>query len=365
MKMKKFEIMLFVLILAFFQFSCSDSKNPLNGKTADSEGLAAKKAPNDAEPFDLQSYSCFSLDDLKLIGSDGSERLYEDAEDGLITPWYIGGLPGNQAKIWNSYDSYLGSRVINFYDDGNIYWFHWGSWYNSAQKEFLEFKFKARSTEYCLRVVLLTTDNQELDIRYEPKDTDGGLINWSKPVIFIGLGSNTSDNTWRTISRNLEDDINKYLPDIKIAQVVCIGLRGPCTPPETPNLDARTIGFWKNNILKAIEGKTNGVQVSAGELNALFYYVNRFYLAPFNDIDFNMAYEILSASDSDPIALLKKQLLAAEFNFFAGAYIDNNKNLTEEKLKLGEDYVINPSLISSSDILELKDLLDDFNNSGE
>ena len=127
--------------------------------------------------------------------------------------------------------------------------------------------------------------------------------------------------------------------------------------------DGFTIGYWKNNINKAIQGKTKGVQVSAATLEAYLVEVSGFALYPFTFTTPQEAYDVLSATCSDPVLLLEKQLMGSEFNLMNGAYIGGNELLTEMFLYYGEYLVVYSGNYSSSELLDAKDWFDAYNNS--
>jgi hypothetical protein len=127
--------------------------------------------------------------------------------------------------------------------------------------------------------------------------------------------------------------------------------------------DGRTIGFWKNNIGKALSGKNKGVQVSAAALNSYTDLISDFALEPFEGLTMADAENILTARGSDESVLLAKQLLGSEYNYAAGAYINGNELVTRLFVYQGEYVLKNASEYSRSEILEMKDWFDAYNNS--
>jgi protocatechuate 3,4-dioxygenase beta subunit len=89
--------------------------------------------------------------------------------------------------------------------------------------------------------------------------------------------------------------------------------------------DTRTPGFWKNNISKAISGKS-GWQVSKSTLLALLRQIQAFYLPdPFqfgtSDSEIlSNAYDVLAYGGSNTALKLRKDLLCCELNLFSGTY---------------------------------------------
>lgn len=124
-----------------------------------------------------------------------------------------------------------------------------------------------------------------------------------------------------------------------------------------------TIGYWKNNIKKAIDGQTKGIQVSASTLWSYVTGLSGFALEPLNVINLNEAYLILNANGPDPSLLLAKQLMASELNFKNGAFIGGNALLTELFVYYGEYLLKYKALYSATDLLKAQKLFDAYNNS--
>ncbi|MBC7367428.1 MAG: hypothetical protein H7343_11570 [Undibacterium sp.] len=124
-----------------------------------------------------------------------------------------------------------------------------------------------------------------------------------------------------------------------------------------------TIGYWKNNIDKAIRGSTSGIQVSKTSLTNYTNGISSFALSPYDWMSFKTASSTMGYSGSTPDLLLSKQLLASEYNYQNGAYLNGNRSLTMLFLWWGEHVVANPSKFSSTYILWAKDWFDAYNNS--
>ncbi|NLO04680.1 MAG: hypothetical protein GX131_02505 [candidate division WS1 bacterium] len=125
-----------------------------------------------------------------------------------------------------------------------------------------------------------------------------------------------------------------------------------------------TIGFWKNNIAKAQAGKTNGVQVSAADLQAWLAEVEN--LGPFDepyDLSpdrFEAAlWYLTNASGNSPVARLERQLLAGELNYVSG--FSSNMPGLEYAMIWWAEYVINEEPAMAG---ELAELIDWWNNLG-
>jgi len=124
-----------------------------------------------------------------------------------------------------------------------------------------------------------------------------------------------------------------------------------------------TIGYWKNNLDKAISGSCNGIQVSKTTLTSYTCKISSFALSPFDNITMKIASSTMAYNGSTPSSLLSKQLIASEYNYQNAAYLNGNKNLTMAFLWWGEYVRANPSRYSSTYIIWAKDWFDAYNNS--
>lgn len=127
--------------------------------------------------------------------------------------------------------------------------------------------------------------------------------------------------------------------------------------------DGNSHGFWKTNIDKAIAGKTNGTQVSKRDLLDYTDAIGSLGLAPYDGISLKEASSILGSNSSRPADLLSKQLLAAEYNYENGAYLNGNQSLTFVFIWWGENVLDHASNYPSSYVLWAKDWFDAYNNS--
>ena len=124
-----------------------------------------------------------------------------------------------------------------------------------------------------------------------------------------------------------------------------------------------TIGYWKNNLTKALQGRTKGIQVDAQSLLAYTNLIASFALSPYQDIDMNDAVSFLGARGSEADLLLAKQLLGSEYNYFNGAYIGGAALITKLFVYQGEFVLKNFSDYSRDEVLYYKDWYDAYNNS--
>lgn len=131
----------------------------------------------------------------------------------------------------------------------------------------------------------------------------------------------------------------------------------------TMKANGYTIGYWKNNLDKAIAGSCNGVQVSKSTLTCYTNKIGDFALSPFDCITMKTASSTMGYSGSTPSSLLAKQLIASEYNYQNGAYLNGDRTLTMLFLTWGEYVLANPSKFSSTYIIWTKDWFDAYNNS--
>lgn len=124
-----------------------------------------------------------------------------------------------------------------------------------------------------------------------------------------------------------------------------------------------TIGFWKNNIDKAIANVTKGTQVSKETILGYIAQLSDFILPPLNVTTLGQASAILGSTSSAPADLLAKQLIASELNYAAGAYIGGNQLVTYFFLYDGEYMLANPGSFTSAQLLAQQARYDSYNNS--
>ena len=322
-------------------------------------GCSNKDTPTSSHSLQLDALVNLpnAIDNVKLIGDDGSFTVYEDAEDGSIHRWFVYSYSTGTASLANEYDAVSSSRVITFYDAGDQVMYALG---NGLGVDLFTSTWD-NTTQFILQWDMKFDDYFQL---YAYLNTTGGLIRLkyvSSPWGYFGLGEQSMDGQWHTYTRDLREDLAYLYPELQLISVHYIKINSNSNDIPPPEWDARTPGFWKNNIRKVIlEGKTNGVQLTAEELTQYLNTIHGFYETPFQTITFQEAYDMLNNEDQTPIGKLKKHLLAAEFNYAAGAYIHNNMAQMVEFLQLGEDMILNPG--TPEEILHLKDHYDHFNN---
>lgn len=117
--------------------------------------------------------------------------------------------------------------------------------------------------------------------------------------------------------------------------------------------DGRTIGFWKNNLVKYMAGASKGTQISATDMQQ---YLNQLGLSA------DAALAILSSTSSAPRDLLAKQLLGSRFNLARGATIESDQTYTENFIVWGQQLLAD-NTANAATLLAAKDLFDAYNNS--
>ncbi len=123
-----------------------------------------------------------------------------------------------------------------------------------------------------------------------------------------------------------------------------------------------TIGYWKNNLDKAIACKTAGTQVSKATLQTYTYNISNFALSSYDNMTMKTASAIMGYSGSNTSSLLSKQLIASEYNYQNAAYLGGNKTLTMAFLWWGEYVLANPTKYGSTYTIWAKDWFDAYNN---
>lgn len=142
-----------------------------------------------------------------------------------------------------------------------------------------------------------------------------------------------------------------------------IGLKLDFKALQTMTANGFTIGYWKNNLDKAIAGKTNGTQVSKATLATYTSKIGDFALCPYDGISMKEASAKMGSTSSNSSDLLSKQLIASEYNYMNGAYLNGNQNLTFLFVWWGEYVLSHPCNYSSTYVLWAKDWFDAYNNS--
>lgn len=169
-------------------------------------------------------------------------------------------------------------------------------------------------------------------------------------VAYAGLKASTPSRRTITVS-NTDAAVPKFGFSLDFASLRAM------------SADGYTIGYWKNNIDKAIRGTTSGTQVTKSALTTYTSSISVFALSPYDGLSLKTASSTLGYNGSTPSLLLSKQLVASEYNYQNSAYLNGNRTLTMLFLWWGEYVQANPSKYSSTYVLWAKDWFDAYNNS--
>ena len=156
-----------------------------------------------------------------------SDRLLEDAEDGLASRWRIYDRTPAGASINNVIDN--GTRVISFTSDGIANGFRLGGTRSDNGglniQDATHISWRMRAAESYVVYIALETD---LGLRYLTYTNSNNLSPaGSSTYINIGLGAATSNDSWVTITRKLETDLHAAQPDNDIIAIHGVLVRGP------------------------------------------------------------------------------------------------------------------------------------------
>jgi len=151
--------------------------------------------------------------------------VYEDAQDGSIKGWDIYDKNPSGAQIKNVFDSEKNSKVIEFQGAGidNGYWLRKenNTYWDNREQFHIEWSMKFGDT-YIIYIYLYTNKGFKY-IQYEPVDSNAL---GSGSYIKIGLGSDTKDGHWHTITRDLQADLHLAQSDTNIIAVEAFMVRG-------------------------------------------------------------------------------------------------------------------------------------------
>lgn len=133
--------------------------------------------------------------------------------------------------------------------------------------------------------------------------------------------------------------------------------------------NGKTIGFWKHQNKVAASGKGKA-QVDAVTLQGYIDAIEELLLPePFQFDDANeylAAHDVMAQQTSDAVELLRKQLLGTEFNDVSGRGLEAPYDQLQDKIiALAEHLVANNTLFTRDELLDVKDICDLINNSGE
>jgi hypothetical protein len=193
-----------------------------------------------------------------------------------------------------------------------------------------------------------------------PRATDA-----SGSYSFSGLASGTTYTIRASNGLGMTLSTANNVPATIAAPAPSIGFKLDFASIRSMRADGNSQGFWKTNLQKG------GKQVSDCAIDAY----TRLIASPlflldgancFQGLTESSAIDILSSNSSNAVSLLRKQLLAAEYNFTNGAFFNDsasNMVVTYLFLYYGEYIVKNSSRFSTADILLAKDRFEAYNTS--
>lgn len=208
----------------------------------------------------------------------------------------------------------------------------------------------------------LQGDNAVGPLVIPPPDSDLAL--------FTGTGS--IDLPMRALGMSLGSGAGNLIAGFRTSASAVVTVVYTYTPSDSLSIfkvggkacgNCRTIGFWKNNIQKNIEGK-KGTQVTKADLLTWLRRINTFASPdPFQlgttDAEIlNAAYKVLSYNGSNMASKTKRQLIGAELNFVSGVFSLTNSDALEALCSTTER-ALNTA---GADLAPLHNLLDTVNN---
>ncbi|GAA0700117.1 hypothetical protein GCM10009104_31260 [Marinobacterium maritimum] len=191
--------------------------------------------------------------------------------------------------------------------------------------------------------------NEQLSLYFK------GIVNYNE--IALNLSSDSFDNDF-----GFQLQAQAVLADFDLADSNANGLVFEGT--------GKTIGFWKHQNAVAIKGKGRA-QVDAVTLGAYLTDVEDGWILGKGTFEFGIdayqeAFDIMKNTSSDSVDLLRKQLLATELNHVAGQGLMGDARQLQDVLIDFAEYVATfSSEFSAAEILDMKDICDLINNTGE
>ncbi len=160
---------------------------------------------------------------IVLLSNLNSKTIIENAEDNSTTRWRV--VEGNSDDIVNIYDSEIKSRVIEFKGGGS---YKLGATNGSKAlniKNETTISWKMRATvPYTIYILTQTTEG--LRYIFYVSTPSRGLKHGFSNGIHHGLGKATIDGRWRTITRDLNSDLQDAEPNNKIISINGIIING-------------------------------------------------------------------------------------------------------------------------------------------
>jgi hypothetical protein len=154
-----------------------------------------------------------------------TSALYEDGEDGNTAGWDIYDSDPNGATITNVMDTERNSQVIEFAGAGTTNGYRLRStdgnyWFDTS---FKVLEWSMRYSETFVIYVAIQSKNGFRYLQYTPVATS---TLGTGTYVHHGLGTNVTDGSWHTLSRDLEADLKEAQPDNELEAVLGFLIRG-------------------------------------------------------------------------------------------------------------------------------------------
>lgn len=163
-----------------------------------------------------------------FVGSavSADEVIFENAEDGTAKRWIVFDDRPGGASIDVTFDRELASNVIRTTGSGLDNGFRTGGISRGGWDETARFhlSFKLKSEEPFIVFVAVQTDAGFRFLQYNPIPEDDGRTDGRN--IRHGLGSHVRDGSWRTIERDLAEDVTSVEPGNRLVSVHGFLVRG-------------------------------------------------------------------------------------------------------------------------------------------
>jgi len=164
----------------------------------------------------LQHFKILILLIISTLYLSANNIIIEDAEDNTTSKWKV--VVGESEDIINLYDSELNSRVIEFVGGGS---YKLGSTneddaLNIQGYGFISWQMK---TTVPYTVYVITQTKKGLRYLFYVSTPSRGLLHGFENGIHHGLGESTISGRWKTITRDLNSDIQDAEPDNELIAV--------------------------------------------------------------------------------------------------------------------------------------------------
>ncbi len=153
------------------------------------------------------------------------ETIYGDAEDGTIDGWDVFDASPSGATVTNVFDTDRNNRVIRVKGSktNNGYRLRSSSYSDWANQSQFVIEWKMKYAEAFILYVEVQTTKGYCYFQYEALSKD--YLGRSSQVR-LGLGTDVRNGQWHTFVRDLQADLDRAQPGVKIVQVNAFSIRG-------------------------------------------------------------------------------------------------------------------------------------------